>query len=69
MKLYSPNFCFFAGAKFTSRNIIFNQRPIVIKEINSNSIKKCKSYYYKYNIHFARTTFTITVFILQSYFS
>ena len=43
MKLYSPNFCFFAGAKFTSRNIIFNQRPIVIKEINSNSIKNVKA--------------------------
>ena len=43
MKLYSPNFCFFAGAKFTSRNIIFNQRPIVINEINSNSIKNVKA--------------------------
>ena len=43
MKLYSPNFCFFAGAKFNSRNIIFNRRPIVINEINSNSIKNVKA--------------------------
>ena len=63
MKLLSPNLCFFASIKFNARNIIFNQRAIIINKINSNSGKNCKNYYHKYNKHFARTTFMITIFI------
>ena len=68
MELYSPTFCFFASTKFNARNIIFNQRPIAINKINSNSSKNCKNYYHKYNIHFARATF-IFIFIFWGYFS
>ena len=65
----SPNFCFFASIKFNARNIIFNQRPIIINKTNSNSSKNCKNYYHEYNMHFARTTF-ITIFIFsKSYVS
>ena len=63
MELYSPNFCFFVSTKFNARNIILTQRPIIINKTNSNSSKNCKKYYYQYNIHFARTTFIITIFI------
>ena len=63
MELHSPNLCFFASIKFNAKNITFNQRPIVINEINSNSIKSCKNYYHQYNIHSARTGFTRTIFI------
>ena len=43
MELHSPNFCFFASIKFNAGNIIFNQRPIVVNKINSNSSKNCKN--------------------------
>ena len=62
-----PNLRFFVSTKFNARNIIFNQRPIVINKINSNSSKNCKKYYHQYNIHCARTTF-ITIFIFSNYF-
>ena len=39
MKLHLPNLCFFVSTKFSARNIIFNQRQIVINKINSNSGK------------------------------
>ena len=45
MELHSPNLCFSVSLKFNARNIIFNQRPIVIIKINSNSKKNCKNYY------------------------
>ena len=57
MEFYLPNPCFFVSVKFSARNIIFNQRPFVINEINSNSNKNCKSYYHQYNIYFERTIF------------
>ena len=60
MELYLPYFCFFGSIKFNARNIIFNERPIVINKINSNSSKNCKNYCHEYNIHFARTRFIIT---------
>ena len=62
MELHLPNLCFFASTKFNKRNIIFNQRPIVINKINSNIGKNCKNYYHEYNIYFARTTF-ISIFV------
>ena len=49
-ELRSPNSCFFMSIKLNARNIIFNQRPIVINEINSDSRKNCKKYYNQYNI-------------------
>ena len=49
--------------KFNARNSIFNQRPIVINKINSNSGKNCKNYYHEYNIHHAGTIFSFS-FIL-----
>ena len=39
----SPNFCFFVKTKSKARNIIFNQRPIVINKINNKSSKNCKN--------------------------
>ena len=41
--------------------LIFNQRPIVINKINSNSGENCKNYYHEYNIHFARTIYTFYI--------
>ena len=64
IKFYLPNFCFFASIKFNAKNIIFNQRPIVINEINSNSSKNFKNCYHQYNIHSAETAFTRTIFII-----
>ena len=49
--IHSPNPCFLASIKFNARNIIFNQRPIVINKLNSNSSKNCKNYFYSLNIH------------------
>ena len=65
MELHSPNLCFFMSIKFNARNIIFNQRPIVMNEINSDSSKNCTNYYHQYNTYFARTTFIITIFIFS----
>ena len=62
-----PNLCFFANTKFNARNIIFNQRPILINKISSNPGKNCKNYYHQYNIHCTRTTF-ITIFIFSKTF-
>ena len=62
IKLHLPNFCFFVSIKFNARNIIFNQKPIVIKEINSNSNKNFKNCYHQYNINAAGTIF-IFIFI------
>ena len=64
MELHSPNFCFFMSIKFNARNIIFNQIPVVINEINSDSSKNCKNYYNQYNIHYVRTIFII-IFIFK----
>ena len=68
MELHSPNFCFFGSIKFNARNISFNQRPIVISKINSNSNKNCKNYH-QYNIHSTRTIFIIIFIFKKSYFS
>ena len=68
IKLHLPNLCFFASTKFNARNIIFNQRPIVINKIYSNSGENCKNYYHEYNIHFAGTIF-IFIIIFWSYFN
>ena len=68
MKFYLPNLCFFVRIKFNARNIIFNQRPIVINKINSNSSKNCKNYYHQYNIHFTRTIFIFIFIFKNSYF-
>ena len=46
MELHSPNLCFSVSIKFKAKNIIFNQKPIVINEINSNSNKNCKNCYH-----------------------
>ena len=46
IKLHFPNFCFFVSIKFNARNIILNQKPIVINKINSNSSRHCKNYYH-----------------------
>ena len=46
IKFYLPNFCFSVSIKFNARNITFNQKPVVINEINSNSSKNCKNYYH-----------------------
>ena len=62
--IHSLNFCFFVTIKFNARNIIFNQRPVVINKINSNSSKNCTIYYHQYNIYFAGTAFTRTIFII-----
>ena len=64
MELHSPNLCFFASIKFNARNIIFNQRPVLINEINSNSSKNCKKFYHQYNTYFTRTIFII-IFIFK----
>ena len=69
IKLHLPNLCFFASTKFNARNIIFNQRPIVINKINSNSGKNCKNYYHQYNIHCAETIFILIFIFSKSYFS
>ena len=69
MELHSPNFCFFVSIKFNARNTIFNQRPIVINKINSNSGKNCKNYYHQYNIHCAETIFIFIFIFSKSYFS
>ena len=72
MELHLPNFCFFASTKFNARNIIFNQRPIVINKINSNSSKNSKNYYHQYKINFRRTIFIFIFKRMQfhcSYFS
>ena len=74
MELHSPNLFFSVSIKFNARNIIFNPKPIVINEINSNSNKNCKNYYHQYNINSAGTIFTF-IFIFSrmqfhwSYFS
>ena len=65
----SPNFCFFVSTKFNSRNITFNQRPIVINKINSNSGKNYKNYYHQYNIHCAGIIFIFIFIFSKSYFS
>ena len=57
MEFYLPNLCFFASTKFNARNIIFNQKLVVINKINSNSTKNCKNYYHQYNICFPGTVF------------
>ena len=64
----SPNFCFFVSTKVNARNIILNQRPIVINEINSNSNKNSNNYYHQYNIYFARTIFIFIFIFKNSYF-
>ena len=69
MELHSPNLCFFVSTKFNARNIIFNQRPIVINKINSNPSKNCKNYYHQYNIHGAGTIFIFIFIFSKSYFS
>ena len=48
--------------KLNARNIIFNQRPIVVNKITTNSGTDYEKYYHQHNIHIARTTF-ITIFI------
>ena len=69
MKFCLPNFCFFVSINFNARNIIFNQRPIVVNKINSNSSENFKNYYHQYNTYFTRTIF-ISIFIFKnSYFS
>ena len=50
MELHSPNFYFFVSTKFNARNIIFNQRTIVINKMSSNSGKNCKNYYHQYTV-------------------
>ena len=62
MKFYLPNLFFFVSIKFNARNIVFNQRPIEINKINSNSSKNCKNYYHQYNIYFTRTIFSFFYF-------
>ena len=54
IELHSPNFCFFVSSKFNARNIIFNQRRIVVNKINSDSSKSCKNYYHQFNSFLAR---------------
>ena len=63
MELHSQIFVFFASIKFNARNIVFNQTPIIINKINSNSSKNCKKYYNQYNIHCMRIIFIIAIFI------
>ena len=43
-------FPIYMSTKFNARNIIFDQRPIVINKVSSNSGKNCKNYYHQYNI-------------------
>ena len=62
MELHSPNFFFSVSIKFNAINIIFNQRPVVINEINSTSNKNYKNYYHRYNINSAGAIF-IFIFI------
>ena len=69
MKLHSINLCFFVSAKFNARNIIFNQRPVVINKTNSNFGKNCENYYHQYNIHCTKTIFIFTFIFSKSYFS
>ena len=69
IKLHLPNLCFSVSTKFNTRNITFNQRPIVINKINSNSGKNCKNYYHKYNIYYTSTKFISTFIFSKSYFS
>ena len=69
IKLHLPNLCFFVSTKFNARNIVFNQKPIIINKINSNSSKNCKNYYHQYNIHCARTIFIFIFIFGKSYFS
>ena len=57
MGFYLPDLYFFVSIKFNARNIIFNQRPILINKINGNSNKNYKNYYHQYNIYFTRTIF------------
>ena len=45
-KFNLPNLCVFVSIKFSARNINFNQRPVVIKKINSNFRKNRKNYYH-----------------------
>ena len=55
--------------KFNARNIGFNQRPIVINKITTNSGTNSANYYQRHDIRRARRTF-ITIFIFsESYFS
>ena len=69
MELHSPNLSFFVSTKFNARNIIFNQRPIVINKINNTSGKNCKNYYHEYNIHSKRTIFILIFIFSKIYFS
>ena len=69
IKLHLSNFCFFVSIKFNARNVIFNQKPIVINKINSNSNKDCKNYYHEYNIHCTRSIFIFIFIFGKSYFS
>ena len=69
MELYPPNLSFSVSFKFNARNIFFNQRPIVINEINSNSNKNRKTYYHQYNINSAGTIFIFILIFDKSYFS
>ena len=68
IKLYLPNVCFFVSINFNARNIIFNQKPIVINEIISNSNKNCKNYYHQYDINSAGTIFIFIFIFGKSYF-
>ena len=61
------NFCFFGSIKFIAKNIVFNQRPIVINKINSFFSKHCTNYCHQYNIHSTRTIFVI-IFIFKEFF-
>ena len=45
IKFNLPKLCFFVNIKLNARNITFNQRPVVINKINTNSSKNCKNYY------------------------
>ena len=71
MEFCLPNLCFFLSIKFNTRNIIFNQRPILINEINSNSNKNCKNYYhqYKYIPYKNHIDFQFQQNAISSYFS
>ena len=39
----------------------------MINKINSNPKKNCKNYCHEYNVHFARTTYIVTIVIFYSY--
>ena len=60
MEFYLPNLCFFVSIKFNARNIIFNQRPIVINKISIDYNKD-----YKIPIKIMKTTIINTIYTLQ----